>query len=107
MTGHWQVVQARRAGYRPLAVFLFVGAPGEGAPPAERDMRDGLLPAVWTMGASPKALDLRFLLGLRVHVWLHEGSSEMFWSWWDAIKEAKPAQMFGVEPDGEVVTWQP
>jgi len=104
--GHQSVIDARRAGYRPSAVFLEIGTPRMGAPSPERDMRDGLLPAVWTMGETPAAADLRFLLGLRVHVTLHEGSSEMFWLWWDAVKNAKPAAVYGVEPDGKVITWQ-
>lgn len=106
MVGHQQVMQARRSGYKPSAVFVEIGTPPDGAPSPERDLRDGLLPAVWTMGATPATADLRFVLGMRVHVTLHQGSSEMFWAWWDAIQAAKPAEMYGVEPDGEVVTWR-
>ncbi len=106
MIGHQQVIDARRAGYKPAAVFVEIGTPRADALSPERDLRDGLLPAVWTMGATPAAADLRFLLGLRVHVTLHQGTSEMFWAWWDAIKDAKPEAMHGVEPDGEVVTWR-
>lgn len=106
MTGQGQIVKARRYGYKPRAVFVEIGTLPADAMPPERDIRDGLLPAVWTQGATPATADLRFLLGLRVHVTLREGSSEMFWQWWDAIQAAKPAAMYGVEPDGEVMTWQ-
>jgi hypothetical protein len=107
MTGQGQIVKARRYGYKPRAAFVEIGVPTVGTPAPERDMRDGLLPAMWTQGAWPTNVDLRFLIGLRVHVSLREGTSEMFWAWWDAIKDAKPAAMYGVEPDGEVVTWHP
>jgi hypothetical protein len=106
MRGHQQVVEARRRGYKPAAVFFDIGTPPAAAASSERDLSEGMRPAVWTMGGTPAAADLRFLLGVRVHVTLHEGSSEMFWAWWDAIRAAKPAEMYGVEPDGEVVTWR-
>jgi hypothetical protein len=106
MLGHQQVLKARRKGYKPAAVFVEIGTPPAGAASPERDLLDGLLPAVWTMGALPAAADLRFLFRSRVHVTLLQGSSEMFWAWWDAIRAAKPAEMYGVEPDGEVLTWR-
>ncbi len=106
MIGQQQILQARRSGYKPAAVFVEIGTPPAGAVSPERDLSDGLLPAVWTMGATPATADLRFLVGMRVHVTLYQGTSEMFWAWWDAIRAAEPAEMYGVEPDGEVVTWR-
>lgn len=96
------------AGWKPAAVFVTVGA----APIArywfqnpERAMQDGGLPMVFTDGASPAVADLRFLRGLRVHVCMGDGARSAYWPWWDAIQAVEPAAMYGVEPDGEVVTW--
>lgn len=109
MIGHRQVIAARRAGYKPAAVFLEVGPPPDAGlidTPAEQQLAQGQLPTVWTNGASVATTDLRWLVGLRVHVVNAQASSWHFWEWWEAVCDAKPAHVVAVEPDGEVIEWR-
>lgn len=110
MIGHQQVIAARRAGWKPAAVFLNIGTPPPGnrvAPVVEHELADGFLPAVYTAGDDVRRADLRWAHGLRVHVLGTHASSETFWGWWDALVAAVPARLIGVEPDGEVIEWRP
>jgi hypothetical protein len=107
--GHRQVIAARRAGYKPKAVFLEIGHPpalGLVDTPAEQQMAQGQIPTVWTNGASVSTADLRWLVGLRVHVVNAQSSSWHFWEWWEAVCDAHAAHVVAVEPDGEVIEWR-
>ena len=86
---------------------MFVDVGARGVPGAEGCLERGELPTVHTEGDSVSTVDLRFLVGLRVHVTAAACSSETWWRWWDAVVAAKPAHAIGVEPDGEVIEWRP
>lgn len=106
--GHQQIVDLRMTGRKPAAVFLNIGpapTPRYAFEAADRDLAEGALPQVWTESTHPAIADLRCLKGCRVHLALFGGSRDEFWGWWDAVFAAEPAEMFGVEPDGEVVAW--
>jgi hypothetical protein len=103
--GHLQILDLRAQGLRPAAVFVHVG--GEGARRyAERDIENGLLPEVWTGATNAALADLRFVRGLRVHLDAWACSAAGFYAWWDAVLAAGPAEVYGVDADGEVLVWR-
>lgn len=109
MKGHRQIIAAREAGWKPVAVFLTIG----GAPAArygfqepEGALREGAIPEVFTEADSPTLADLRWLRGMRVHLTLaQDGPRHAYWQWWAALEAAEAAHIIGIEPDGEVVQW--
>lgn len=108
MIGHRSIVALRKARRKPAAVFVTIGNPPAGPKgwSPEHEIGAGSFPEVYTQADDPDHADLRFLHGVgRVHLSQGSGSREAWWAWWDRIVEAKPQQVVGVEPDGEVVTW--
>ena len=109
MIGHRQIIDARSAGWKPQCVFFHIGpAPVRGIVdvPNEGELDAGYLPTVYTNGDNVATVDLRWMVGLRVHVLPVACSPETFWKWWDAGVEAKPDHAFGLEPDGEILQWR-
>lgn len=105
MIGHRAIIDLRRRGARPAAVYLVVGPAPSWNP--EGELAAGAIPAVYTEDTPIEAADLRFLLGLRVHVNHAEGcNTEAWWRWWEAVTKAGPSKAYGIDPEtGEVVTW--
>ena len=105
MIGHHAIVSLRRNRARPAAVFVTVGPAPRWNP--EGELAAGAIPIVFTEDTLPGAADLRFLLGLRVHVnHAPDCATDAWWAWWEAITKAGPSQAFGIDPEtGGVVTW--
>lgn len=72
MTGHQQIILARQNGLKPKAVFLMVGIEPAGNTfydQPENALRFGSLPEVFVRPEElNKPLDLRFLVGMPVHI---------------------------------------
>ncbi len=116
MTGQEAVIGLRRRGLKPQAVFFEPRHPtaspslssADKAPRSKpTDQAPDPLPSVYAGDTQPAVADLRFLVGLRVH--LCPAGDEWTWAgWWDAIVAAKPSELFGVHPvTQELSIWRP
>lgn len=106
MIGHQQIIQLRRQGRKPAAVFVHVGpepTPVWNGDTPENDIAEGCHPGVWTGLSLPSEHDLRWSKGLFVFC-LCDGFPDGWRFWWEALKE-HAAQMYGIDDMGELVTW--
>ncbi len=102
MIGHDQVIALRAEGRKPAAIFLEdrpVPAIGAGW---ELDV--GGLPAVYVGGDNPERADLRFVVGLRVH--LVANDPERAVRWVDRLLLDGAAHVIQTT-QGEVFQWRP
>lgn len=63
MTGHQPLLQARKSGFRPAAVWIEIGQP-----PLHADYLDPVCHAVYLQANEVSRADLSFCHGLRVHI---------------------------------------
>lgn len=77
MIGHEQVIALRAEGYKPAAIFV------EDKPVsrlgAEWEIDAGGLPVVYVGGDNPDRADLRFVVGLRVHLLAEDPGRAVRW----------------------------
>lgn len=101
MKGHEQIIKSRLEGLAPKDVFVYVRD-------ADVDMSQfgAEYPDVFTENSSPLTADLRWMYGLTVH--LIPGpktTNEDYAKWWIACTKANPKFLIGIDPDGELNTW--
>lgn len=102
MTGHEQVIALRARGYKPAAIFLEdkpVPAIGAGW-----ELDAGGLPAVYVGADNPDRADLRFAVGLRVHLVANDPSRAVRWV--DRLLLDGAAHVIQ-STNGEVFQWRP
>lgn len=111
MRGTERITRLRLAGLKPASVVIRIGK----APPHERvpgslradfDAIDDEFPTVYTDGDTPEVADLRFCVGMLVHLVADpEISPDEFDRWVDAVASNEPARMGMIGPQGEVAAW--
>lgn len=96
MLGHKQVVERRKEGYRPEAIFVQAGFEPVITccfDEPERALDFNLYPEIWIAESELGCLlDLRFVVGCRVHVHGKNWSDELL-TFLDRLVEAKPLQV--------------
>jgi hypothetical protein len=101
MIGHEEIIEARLNGMAPKDVFFYIRD-------ADVDMSIYGVeqPDVFTEKTLPKNADLRWMHGLVVHLIPGpDTTNEEYLKWWLACIEAKPKFLIGIDPDGELNTW--
>lgn len=113
MKGADRVIRLRMTGWQPRSVLVRIAKapPPKRVPPSLREdfaALDDEHPTVYTDGTTPETADLRWCLGLLVHVVAEpETPSALFDRWVDAVASAQPAIMGMIGPQGEVAEWRP
>lgn len=113
MKGADRVIRLRMDGWQPRDVLIRIAK----APPpqpvprslrADFDALDSEYPTVYTDGETPETADLRWCLGLPIHVVAEQETPlPLFDRWVQAVANAHPAMMGMVGPQGEVAAWKP
>lgn len=113
MRGADRISRLRLAGYKPADVLIRIAK----APPPQRvpaslradfDALDDEYPTVYTDGEIPEVADLRFVVGMLVHVVAEpDTDTDEFDRWVDAVAINEPARIGMIGPQGEVAAWAP
>ena len=107
MIGHKQIVELRKNGYKPKAVFIFIDEPPKvkfDFEDLERAVEMNFIPEVYTGITEPKKIDLTWIKGLNIH--LQGGDMEEYLDWWVSIVDAEPLFLIGIDWDGQVNYWR-
>jgi hypothetical protein len=107
MIGHKQIVELRKNGYKPKAVFIFI----DEHPKVKFDFEDpdravemNFIPEVYTGITEPRKIDLTWIKGLTIH--LQGGDMKEYLDWWVSVIDAEPSFLIGIDWDGQVNYWR-
>ncbi len=103
MNGQREIGQLRRSGSKPVAVFL-LDYPEKKPWPVADQLARGVVPGLHIDRDDPAACDLRFLIGIRVHLACDNESRAA--TWVDRLHAAGVKHIIHSTRDGEIDQWR-
>jgi len=107
MIGHKQIIDLRQNGYKPNAVFIFIGEHPKvkfDFEDPERALEANFIPTVYVGITEPKKIDLTWIKGLRIH--LFGGDVLSHTRWWCSLIDHEPKFLIGIDWDNQVNIWR-